>query len=204
LGVGSCSTAGPVLLHEFANPARAASLLGGGVDVVLGRERCVTPSPRPGIRCLKRLLCRATRRHGPRSAFGFPKPTTLTSTKLPLFLARRLGHCYYRRMMACRAQHSLPRIRRRIRLWSNTSRHCGERHPGVDQPPSRRPCCERTISYRSVKPVTGTKTPVTGTGKMQTGTVKTFNSERGFGFITRDRDGTDIFFSHGSSRRKYR
>jgi CspA family cold shock protein len=29
---------------------------------------------------------------------------------------------------------------------------------------------------------------------MQTGTVKTFNSERGFGFITRDRDGTDIFF----------
>jgi CspA family cold shock protein len=30
--------------------------------------------------------------------------------------------------------------------------------------------------------------------KMQTGTVKTFNSERGFGFITRDADGTDIFF----------
>ena len=29
---------------------------------------------------------------------------------------------------------------------------------------------------------------------MQTGTAKMFNSERGFGFITRDAGGTDIFF----------
>jgi CspA family cold shock protein len=29
---------------------------------------------------------------------------------------------------------------------------------------------------------------------MQTGTVKTFNTERGFGFITRDAGGNDIFF----------
>ena len=29
---------------------------------------------------------------------------------------------------------------------------------------------------------------------MQTGTVKTFNSKRGFGFITRDASGADIFF----------
>ena len=42
--------------------------------------------------------------------------------------------------------------------------------------------------------VDGSMTATVVSSKMQTGTVKTFNSERGFGFITRDAGGADIFF----------
>jgi hypothetical protein len=46
-----------------------------------------------------------------------------------------------------------------------SSRHCSAPHAEVDEPPSRRPCCERTTSYRLVKPVTDTEAPVIGDGK---------------------------------------
>src|SRR3954447_20861870 len=42
--------------------------------------------------------------------------------------------------------------------------------------------------------MTSSMTATGGIVKMQTGTVKTFNSERGFGFIARDTGGADIFF----------